>query len=89
MFDPRRRSAAVREKLAPGASRIVLYAGRLAPEKRLDVMPVVRVLHNDDFRASLAGGARAWALRRTWSSVMNDLFDTCDRMVSTHAARVA
>jgi glycosyltransferase involved in cell wall biosynthesis len=199
-FGPQRRCAVVREKLAPGASRIVLYVGRLAPEKRLDVLldafalvrsrdpgaalvivgdgpsaidlrkragqrvfftgflsgqalaeayaagdvflfpsdtetfgnvvleamasglPVIaaarggvmdsvqpgrngllaaagdagafadaveRVLQADDFRASLASGARAWALRRSWNAVMNELFDTYDRTVTTHAARVA
>jgi glycosyltransferase involved in cell wall biosynthesis len=50
---------------------------------------VERVLQADDFRASLASGARAWALRRSWNAVMNELFDTYDRTVTTHAARVA
>jgi len=37
-FTPRRRSDATRAAIAPGASRILLYVGRLAPEKRLDVL---------------------------------------------------
>lgn len=48
LFDPARRSAAVREALAPGAERILLYVGRLAVEKRadlvLDAFPRVRAL---------------------------------------------
>jgi len=45
-FTPKRRSREMREALAPGAERIVLYVGRLAPEKRisllLDAFPEIR-----------------------------------------------
>ncbi|MBU6365998.1 MAG: glycosyltransferase family 1 protein [Gemmatimonadetes bacterium] len=37
-FHPRHRSNAVRERLAPGASFLLLYAGRLAPEKNVGVL---------------------------------------------------
>jgi glycosyltransferase involved in cell wall biosynthesis len=37
LFTPARRSAAVRQQLAPGADQILLYVGRLAPEKRIHV----------------------------------------------------
>jgi glycosyltransferase involved in cell wall biosynthesis len=38
LFDPARRSPGVRERIAPGAERILIYVGRLAPEKRVDVV---------------------------------------------------
>jgi glycosyltransferase involved in cell wall biosynthesis len=38
LFDPDRRSEEVRRELAPGADRILLYVGRLASEKRVDVL---------------------------------------------------
>lgn len=38
LFDPRRRSAEVRSRLAPGADRVLVYVGRLAAEKRVDVV---------------------------------------------------
>jgi phosphatidylinositol alpha 1,6-mannosyltransferase len=45
-FSPEHRSDATRKELAPGAEVIVLYVGRLAPEKRLPVLleafPLVR-----------------------------------------------
>jgi glycosyltransferase involved in cell wall biosynthesis len=37
-FSPAWRSPDVRERMAPGAELILLYVGRLAPEKRLDVL---------------------------------------------------
>lgn len=46
LFSPVRRSQAVRERIAPGADRILVYVGRSAAEKRvsfpLDVFPRVR-----------------------------------------------
>jgi glycosyltransferase involved in cell wall biosynthesis len=48
LFDPARRSIHVRERIAPGAERILIYVGRLAVEKRadlvLDAFPRVREL---------------------------------------------
>jgi len=45
-FGPHRRNDAVRERMAPGADTILLYVGRLAAEKRvevvLDAFPAVR-----------------------------------------------
>lgn len=38
LYTPERRCEAVRARLAPGAERIVLFVGRLAPEKRVDVL---------------------------------------------------
>ncbi len=37
-FSPEHRSQALREELAPGAEVILLYVGRLAPEKRLGLL---------------------------------------------------
>ena len=37
-FHPQRRSGEMRARLAPGAKTILLYVGRLAPEKRLPVL---------------------------------------------------
>ena len=37
-FSPVHRKDAVREEIAPGARKILVYTGRLAPEKRLDVL---------------------------------------------------
>lgn len=37
-FSPAYRRDTFREKMAPGAKKILLYTGRLAPEKRLDVL---------------------------------------------------
>jgi len=38
LYHPDRRSSEVRERLAPGADVLLLYVGRLAGEKRLDVL---------------------------------------------------
>lgn len=38
LFSPERRSQEVRERLAPGAEVVLLFVGRLAAEKRLDVL---------------------------------------------------
>jgi glycosyltransferase involved in cell wall biosynthesis len=38
LFSPARRNAAVRERIAPGADRILVYVGRLAAEKRVDFL---------------------------------------------------
>lgn len=38
LFHPGRRRESIRQRLAPGAERILLYVGRLAPEKRVDVL---------------------------------------------------
>jgi glycosyltransferase involved in cell wall biosynthesis len=37
-FSPSRRREDLREAVAPGAEKIIVYVGRLAPEKRLDVL---------------------------------------------------
>ncbi|GMV06600.1 MAG: hypothetical protein AMXMBFR53_28760 [Gemmatimonadota bacterium] len=46
LFSPARRSEEVRARLAPGSDRILVYVGRLAAEKRVDVVmdafPLIR-----------------------------------------------
>lgn len=46
LFSPARRSGEVRARLAPGSDRILVYVGRLAAEKRVDVVmdafPLIR-----------------------------------------------
>ena len=46
LFSPERRTQAVRDRIAPGADRILVYVGRLAAEKRvgflLDAFPRIR-----------------------------------------------
>jgi phosphatidylinositol alpha 1,6-mannosyltransferase len=46
LFSPTRRSEELLRAIAPSAEKIVLYVGRLAPEKRLQVLleafPLVR-----------------------------------------------
>jgi glycosyltransferase involved in cell wall biosynthesis len=38
LFHPRRRSEALRRRLAPGAEVVLTYVGRIAPEKRLNLL---------------------------------------------------
>lgn len=38
LFDPGRRDPALREAMAPGAEVVLLYVGRIAPEKRVDLL---------------------------------------------------
>ena len=38
LFHPRRRSEEVRREIAPDAEDILVYVGRIAPEKRLDIL---------------------------------------------------
>lgn len=38
LYSPARRSDSVRERIAPGADRILIYVGRLAAEKRVDFL---------------------------------------------------
>lgn len=58
-FSPSWRSGEARSRMAPGAEKILLYAGRLAPEKRLDVLmeafPAVRQALGDGVHLVLVG----------------------------------
>jgi len=67
-FDPGRRSMEVRERLAPGAEYVMGYVGRLAGEKRVEVLleafRVVRERYGDRVALVVVGdGPRAAALR--------------------------
>ena len=62
-FDPARRSLRLRHELAPGGELIVGYIGRLAPEKRVDLLGQVTGLPG--VRLVIVGdGPAAAALRR-------------------------
>lgn len=68
-FHPSRRRESVRQRLAPGAERILLYVGRLAPEKRVDVLmeafTEIRAREGDRVALVLVGdGPAAPELRR-------------------------
>lgn len=58
-FSPGWRREAVRKEIAPGAHRILVYTGRLAPEKRLDVLmdafPQVREAMGENVALVLVG----------------------------------
>ncbi len=55
LFDPKRRSAEVRRRIAPGADRILLYVGRIAHEKKVDFLldAYLRVRDRLDKRVAL------------------------------------
>jgi len=59
-FHPARRCESLRAQLAPGADVVLLYVGRLAPEKRLglllDAFPLVRARASMDVALVLVGG---------------------------------
>ena len=69
-YHPSRRKESVRQRLAPGADRILLYVGRLAPEKRVNLLvesfQEIRRLEGDRVSLVLVGdGPAAAELRRT------------------------
>lgn len=69
VFNPERRNQAFREELAPGAQVLLLYVGRLAGEKRLDVLmdAFARVRQRAEHRVGLlvvGDGPLAPKLRR-------------------------
>lgn len=55
LFDPERRSAEARQRIAPGADRILLYVGRIAHEKKVDFLmdAYLRVRDRLDERVAL------------------------------------
>jgi phosphatidylinositol alpha 1,6-mannosyltransferase len=61
-FDPAKRSAALRAQLAPGGEVIVGYVGRLAVEKRLDLLSDVAALPG--IRLVIVGGGPTEAAAR-------------------------
>lgn len=69
-YHPGRRKETVRQRLAPGADKILLYVGRLAPEKRVNLLveafQEIRRLEGDRVSLVLVGdGPAAAELRRT------------------------
>lgn len=62
-FDPARRSARLRAELAPGGEVLVGYVGRLAAEKRLDLLAAVAELPGARLVIVGAGPAEAAARR--------------------------
>ncbi len=64
LFEPGKRSAALRRDLAPGGEVLAGYVGRLAPEKRVDLLGQVAALPG--IRLVIVGGGPAGAaLRRS------------------------
>jgi phosphatidylinositol alpha 1,6-mannosyltransferase len=68
-FDPELRSEEVRRRIAPGADRILLYVGRIAHEKKVDVVldAYLRVREQHDERVALVfvgDGPAAAGLRK-------------------------
>jgi phosphatidylinositol alpha 1,6-mannosyltransferase len=61
-FDPAHRSAALRRELAPGGEVLVGYVGRLAAEKRVDLLAAVAALPG--VRLVVVGGGPAEAALR-------------------------
>src|SRR5215470_10352265 len=63
LFDPARRSERLRRELAPGGEVLVGYVGRLAPEKRVDLLGQVAALPGTRL-VIVGGGPAEAALRR-------------------------
>jgi phosphatidylinositol alpha 1,6-mannosyltransferase len=61
-FDPKHRSAAVRRALAPGGEVLVGYVGRLATEKRVDLLAAIA--ERPGVRLLVIGGGPAEAVLR-------------------------
>jgi phosphatidylinositol alpha 1,6-mannosyltransferase len=61
-FNPARRSARIREWIAPGGELIVGYVGRLAPEKRVELLAAITALPG--VRLVIVGGGPAEAALR-------------------------
>ncbi len=63
LFDPAKRSERLRRELAPGGEVLVGYVGRLAPEKRVDLLGQVATLPGARL-VIVGGGPAEAALRR-------------------------
>jgi phosphatidylinositol alpha 1,6-mannosyltransferase len=63
LFDPAKRSEPLRRELAPGGEVLVGYVGRLAPEKRVDLLGQVATLPGARL-VIVGGGPAGAALRR-------------------------
>ena len=61
-FDPARRSPQIRARLAPDGELVVGYVGRLAPEKRVDLLAGITALPG--VRLVIVGGGPAEAMLR-------------------------
>jgi len=59
-FDPARRSAQIRARLAPGGELIAGYVGRLAPEKRVELLAGITALPGVRLVIVGAGPAATW-----------------------------
>jgi phosphatidylinositol alpha 1,6-mannosyltransferase len=68
-FHPSRRSAALRAQLAPGGEIVVGYVGRLAIEKRVDLLAPVAAIPGVRL-VIVGGGPAAEELRRTLSAAV-------------------
>jgi len=69
LFNPGRRSERLRRELAPGGEVLAGYVGRLAPEKRVDLLGQVAALPGVRL-AVVGGGPAEAALRRALSAAV-------------------
>lgn len=63
LFHPRRRDPTLRQVMAPGADVILVYVGRIAPEKKIDLLmeafPRIRARSRHEVALVLVGGGPA------------------------------
>lgn len=78
LFDPELRSEEVRQRIAPGADRILLYVGRIAHEKKVDVLLDVflRVRDRLDERVALVFVGDGPATARLRKRALDDVHFT-------------